>query len=76
MKATHRIQAVLDDDLTGVLNNLGLTESLRNGELRCCICGDPVTEESLQGIVPQGKSISVLCAKSACLKQIAEKGKD
>jgi hypothetical protein len=74
MKTNHRVQAVLDDDLAGVLQNLGLIDPLRNGELRCCACGDTVTEESLQGIAPNGKSISILCSKPACLKDLAGKG--
>lgn len=73
MKAKHRIQAVLDDDLAGVLQNLGLSGPLQKGELRCHVCGETVTEESLQGIVPCGNSFSVLCSKPECLKKATHK---
>lgn len=73
MKAKYRVQVVLDEDLAGVLQNLGLNVPLLSGKLRCCVCGDTVTEESLQGIVPHGKSFSVLCSRPICLKKAAQK---
>ena len=73
MKKKHRIQAVLDDDLEDVLKNLGLLTALQNNELRCCVCGDTVSQDTLQGIVPKGKTQEVLCSKPECLKKLTQR---
>ena len=68
----HRVQAVLDDDLEDVLKNLGLLVPLQNSELFCCVCGDTVVQDTLQGIIPQGKTLGVLCSKPECFKKLTQ----
>ncbi|HLA82413.1 MAG TPA: hypothetical protein VJP78_12475 [Thermoleophilia bacterium] len=61
------IRAVHDDDLDAVLDRLGLGGKLRAGDLKCRICGEIVTRETLQALFPDSGTIKVLCNKPSCM---------
>ena len=67
------LRAVHDADLEGVLRNLGLLESLRQGQLQCGVCGNRVTLETLRCIYPEGTKIKVCCDRPECFEKAFEK---
>jgi len=70
------IRAVHDDDLDAVLDRLGLGGQLRAGELKCRICGDTVSRETLQALFPDSGAIKVLCNKPSCMKGLIRARED
>jgi len=69
MANKQSIRAVHDNYLTDLLNALALSEKLEAGLLKCMICEDVVTFESLQALVPKGNYIGVVCDKIQCYEQ-------
>jgi len=67
------VKAVHDTDLEKVLRKLGLYEKLLNGELRCAICGSPLTLEDLGGLYRMNGEIKLVCGRIQCLVEAAEK---
>lgn len=67
--ATRPLRAVYDDDLDTLLDNLKLSRALNEGRLRCRVCGDPVSRDSLLALVPDVDAVTFICTKADCLKQ-------
>jgi hypothetical protein len=63
------MKAILDIDLEKVLTNLGILESLRQGQLTCGVCGELVTEQNLRCIYPQGTEVRVCCDRPGCVEK-------
>jgi len=66
----HIIKAVHEQDLGELLNNLGLSEPIARGELRCGICGSIVNLDNLLCIYPSGDEVKVCCKNPECYKQV------
>jgi len=62
------IKAVDDENLSDLLKSLGLLDRLEQGRLTCAACGDVITAESLQAIIPRGNTVDVICWKPACIQ--------
>lgn len=69
-KITNSIKAVYEDDLIGYLKSTGLYNKIVAGELRCVYCGNPITLENLEIIVPKGKEVELVCKNKNCLNQL------
>lgn len=67
---TQKIKAVFDSELAKVLSDLKLIDKINNGEVKCFLCGDKITLESLQYIVPKNKKIVISCNKANCIIKI------
>ena len=63
------LMAVHDDDLADYLDGLGLLPDLQAGLLRCKVCDDVVTFDTLHSLVPENGAIRVICSKSACVHE-------
>lgn len=63
------LKAVLENDLERVLANLGILESLRQGQLTCGVCGELVTEQNLRCIYPQGTEVRACCDRLGCFEK-------
>ncbi len=66
----HRLRAVYEDDLIKLLESIGIKRAIEKGELKCHVCNEVVTIDSLQAIIPLKKNIGVLCSKTTCLNKI------
>ena len=66
----HRLRAIYDDELIKFLESIGIKSAIEKGELRCHVCNEVVTIDSLQAIIPTEKNIGVLCSKTTCLNKI------
>ena len=67
------IKAVHDVDLERVLRRLGLYDKLIRGELRCAICGRPLTLENLGGLYKEGGQVKLVCNRIECLAEAARR---
>lgn len=70
MMETKKIKAVFEPELEKVLRQLGLWDKLQQNELKCSLCGDPVTLDNLQYIFPHNKRVLVGCNKPVCVEKI------
>ncbi|PYL66991.1 MAG: hypothetical protein DMF28_10185 [Verrucomicrobia bacterium] len=61
------IKAVDDENLFELLRSLGLLEQLEKSRITCAVCGDVITAESLQAIIPRGDAVDVICWKPECI---------
>lgn len=66
----YSIKAVHEQDLGKLLSNLGLSELIDRGELRCSVCGDIVNPENLLCIYPSGAEVRVCCKKAECYETV------
>jgi len=69
---TSSVRAVHDDDLRAVLEALGLAGPFERGELHCKFCGDVVTWDTLQSLLPDSGSIKLVCNKPECGKLLLQ----
>ncbi|NPV30495.1 MAG: hypothetical protein HPY58_12775 [Firmicutes bacterium] len=70
---TEVINAVYKDDLDKVLVAVGLSSAIDSGQLKCVVCGEPVTRENLGAFVPDGDTVGVCCSNVRCLSKIVER---
>ena len=62
-----KLSAVLDEDLSDFLSSIGLLEKIQNGDLFCTCCGNVITLNNLQVILPKADhSFDVFCDNPDC----------
>ena len=66
----HIIRAVHEQDLAQLLENLGLSELMARGELRCGICGCVVNLDNLLCLYPSGNEVKTCCKKQECYEKV------
>jgi len=66
----HRLRAIYEDDLIKFLESIGIKSAIERGDLRCHICNEVVSIDSLQAVIPLEKNIGVVCSKKNCLNKI------
>ena len=66
------INAVHDNDLMRLLGNLGLSEKLKAGELKCKFTKAIITFDNLYSIFPEGDTIKLVCDSPDAIKLFAE----
>lgn len=64
------VKAVHEKDLEQLLNNLGLSEVMARGELKCSICGVIITLDNLLCVYPSGDEVKVCCNKRECYEKV------
>ena len=67
MGTKDRMKAVYDDDLGELLSSLGLVESVEQGKVRCRVCGEQQSIDSIGVLVPNGDRVEVVCSDPECL---------
>lgn len=72
-KTVNVIKAVHDVDLERVLKRLGLYEKLARRELRCAVCGRPLSLENLGGIYKENGEVKLVCNRIECLAEAARR---
>jgi len=75
IKTVNVVKAIYDSDLEKILKKLGLYERLLKGELKCAICGRPLTLENLGGLYRENGEVKLVCESIQCLVEAAEKVK-
>ncbi len=69
------IKAVHDSDLEKFLAKLGLLNKIKEGKIRCSICGDVITLDNFLCIYPEEGQIRVCCNKRDCYEKVFAKSK-
>ena len=69
------VSAVVDKDLLTILENCGLSQKIKDGELTCESCSQVLTLENIGGLVVHGESFLVYCDAPECIAEAA-KGKE
>ncbi len=64
------LQAVHDDDLDGLLRDLGLLARFERGELTCKFSGDPVGRHNLHSFFPESGDVKFVCDKPECIAAV------
>lgn len=70
---SEKLNAVYDDELMGVLEQLGVAKDFARGELQCAFCGDTITWDNLYSLFPDSGAVKFSCDKPECVNQLMEK---
>lgn len=61
------IDAVLSEDVSSLINELGIREQFEQGDYNCHICNDVMHDENLKLIFPtENRDIGFVCSKPKC----------
>jgi len=63
---SHKLLAVYDGDLDGLLKRLNLYEKVINGKFHCKNCGCTITRENLGVIINENNTIQIYCISTSC----------
>lgn len=73
---SEKLQAVLDEDIEGLLRSIGKLDNILAGEIVCRFCGDLVTLQNLQAILPlSGGDFWFICNKPSCIERLSSEAK-
>ncbi len=70
------IAAVHDDDLESFLTSIGSIHDVKSGKIKCKFCRDTIDLENLQAVIPDSGSISYICNKPQCLRDLIQYTKE
>ena len=70
LKKKNKLKAVYDDDLVDYLKSLNLYDGVTEGKFLCKYCGNRITIESLEVMVPKGNKVEFICDNENCLNQL------
>lgn len=62
----NKMKVVHDKDLKTLLQSLGVYENVIEGKFECLFCGDKISFENIDSIVPYEESIQFTCDKLEC----------
>ena len=68
----NSIKAVYDADLEMLLKRLGMYDDVVSKKCRCIFCGEPITLDTLDSIIPSGNDILFSCTSHACRLRLTE----
>lgn len=69
-KNSNSLKAVYEDDLIGYLKSIGIYDDVVGGKYLCVYCGNKITIENLEVIVPKGNKVDIVCSNKNCLNQL------
>ena len=64
------LSAVHENDIRVFLNSIGILAEMENGEMRCAICNDVVTVETMKCVFPDNGEIKVCCSRNLCYREL------
>ena len=62
----NQMKVVHDDDLCNLLRSLDVYEDVINGRYKCLFCGNTITIDNIDSIVPYEKTVQFTCDESSC----------
>jgi hypothetical protein len=72
MSKRHEITAVHERNLEEVLKDLGLLDSVKDGNVACKFCGKKITLDNLNCIYPRDDNIIFCCDDLNCFQKALE----
>jgi hypothetical protein len=64
------VKMVHDDDLVNLLKSLGVYNEVASGKFRCLYCGQIITIDNLNSIVPFEQQIGFTCDARDCQEKL------
>ena len=72
MRKRVEVKAVWDADLEGLLESLGVLDTVRSGSATCAVCGRFLTLDDIAAIRPSGDGVvTLICDNGECISSIA-----
>jgi len=68
-RTASSVKAVYEQDIASYLESLGVLEKVKEGKAKCMHCGQIITLENLDAIVPKKGEISFICWNQECIGQ-------
>jgi len=65
-----KIKAIQDRDLGFYLRRLGVYDQIVDQKIHCNSCGDLISLETIQAIIPKDGKITFLCFRPKCINII------
>jgi len=69
-KNNRGLKTVYEDDLVDYLRSIGVYDAIVKGEYHCKFCGNTITVENLEIIVPNTSGIKIVCNNKNCINQL------
>lgn len=66
----NKMKAVHDKDLENLLKSLHVYENVINGKYSCIFCGNEITLDNIDSIVPYDESVQFTCDKLECHQKL------
>lgn len=66
----NKIKAVHESDFPDLLKSLGVDGKIASGETKCGACGETLTSDTIQALLPKAGQIIMICSKAVCAKNI------
>ena len=60
------VKAVYEQDIVSYLDSLGVLERVKEGKAKCMHCGQVITLENLDAIVPKKGEVRFICWNKEC----------
>lgn len=71
----EKVHAIHERDLETILGDLGLLDQISAGELRCSVCGSPLSLRTIQCLYMEEDKIRLCCTAASCYQRLLlEKG--
>jgi hypothetical protein len=70
--ASDEIKVVHVDDLAGLLESLGVLNAVQNNSMKCTFCGDLITLDNIEAIIPLRGDIALSCSKPICRAKLLD----
>lgn len=62
----HLVNAIIEDDLHRIIENLQLANKINNGEIKCCNCNKPISISNISLINIIDGDIQFVCDSILC----------
>jgi len=69
-KSKNDVKAVYDANIVSYLKSIGFYDKIIRGEQLCLFCGNKITIENLEIIIPKDNKINFVCNNKKCLSQL------
>jgi hypothetical protein len=66
----NNLKVVYEDDLIRYLKSIKVYDAIMRGDRLCIFCGNKITINNLEVIIPNNSNIDIVCNNRNCLNQI------
>lgn len=70
MRIKKHINAIHDDHLESLLENIGYLNKIKMNEVRCKFCKDIIKLDNISSIFPESGSIKFICESPPCIYEL------
>ena len=70
-RTVSEVKAVHEEDILSYLTSLGVLDKIEQGKAVCMNCGQIITLENLEAIVPRKGDVHFICWNKECVQREA-----